>query len=67
MKLKRLQNHMEEEFLEFWLCKISVIPILLMISFFSMKGDASLTFTIGKTVLAAIILLFYSILQVNIY
>ncbi|CAM3419945.1 MAG: cation:proton antiporter [Aliarcobacter sp.] len=36
---------------------IAVIPILLMISFFSMKGDASLTFTIGKTVLAAIILL----------
>jgi CPA2 family monovalent cation:H+ antiporter-2 len=36
---------------------IAVIPILLMISFFSMKGDASLTFTIGKTVLAAIVLL----------
>lgn len=36
---------------------IAVIPILLMISFFSMKGDASLTYTIGKTVLAAIVLL----------
>ncbi len=37
---------------------IAVIPILLMISFFSMTGDSgSLVFTIGKTILAAIVLL----------
>jgi len=36
---------------------IAVIPILLMISFFSMTGEGSLVFTIGKTILAAIVLL----------
>jgi len=36
---------------------IAVIPILLMISFFSMKGDDSIVFAIGQTVLAAVILL----------
>ena len=37
---------------------IAVIPILLMISFFSMKGsDSTYIFTIGKTVLAAVVLL----------
>ena len=36
---------------------IAVIPILLMISFFSMTDDGSLVFTIGKTILAAVVLL----------
>ena len=36
---------------------IAVIPILLMISFFSMTDDGALLFTIGKTILAAIVLL----------
>ena len=38
---------------------IAVIPILLMISFFSMKSgeDGAFLFTIGKTILAAIVLL----------
>ncbi len=36
---------------------IAVIPILLMISFFSMTDEGSLVFTIGKTILAAIVLL----------
>ena len=36
---------------------IAVIPILLMISFFSMKGDDSIIFAIGQTVLAATVLL----------
>lgn len=36
---------------------IAVIPILLMISFFSMTDEGSLGFTIGKTILAAIVLL----------
>ena len=36
---------------------IAVIPILLMISFFSMTGEGSLVITIGKTIIAACILL----------
>ena len=36
---------------------IAVIPILLMISFFSMTEDGALLFTIGKTILAASVLL----------
>ena len=36
---------------------IAVIPILLMISFFSMTDEGSFGFTIGKTILAAIVLL----------
>ena len=36
---------------------IAVIPILLMISFFSMTDEGSLIFTIGKTILAASVLL----------
>jgi len=36
---------------------IAVIPILLMISFFSMTDEGSLIFTIGKTILAAVVLL----------
>jgi CPA2 family monovalent cation:H+ antiporter-2 len=36
---------------------IAVIPILLMISFFSMTDEGSLVFTIGKTILAASVLL----------
>jgi CPA2 family monovalent cation:H+ antiporter-2 len=36
---------------------IAVIPILLMISFFSMTGEGSLVLTIGKTIIAACILL----------
>ena len=36
---------------------IAVIPILLMISFFSITGEGSMALTIGKTILAAIVLL----------
>ena len=36
---------------------IAVIPILLMISFFSMTGDSSVGLTIGKTIVAAAVLL----------
>jgi monovalent cation:H+ antiporter-2, CPA2 family len=36
---------------------IAVIPILLMISFFSMTEEGSLILTIGKTILAAVVLL----------
>ena len=36
---------------------IAVIPILLMISFFSMTDEGALLFTIGKTIVAAIVLL----------
>jgi monovalent cation:H+ antiporter-2, CPA2 family len=36
---------------------IAVIPILLMISFFSMTGEGDLLLTIGKTILAASVLL----------
>lgn len=36
---------------------IAVIPILLMISFFSMTGEGALLLTIGKTILAATVLL----------
>ncbi|MDZ7817388.1 MAG: cation:proton antiporter [Aliarcobacter sp.] len=36
---------------------IAVIPILLMISFFSMTGEGNLLLTIGKTILAAGVLL----------
>ncbi|MEN8718148.1 MAG: cation:proton antiporter [Sulfurovum sp.] len=36
---------------------IAVIPILLMISFFTMNGDNSVGYMIGKTILAAIVLL----------
>lgn len=46
---------------------IAVIPILLMISFFTMGEGSSVGLMIGKTVLAAVVLLGYFTLVVSIF